>query len=140
MTAPTTHHVKSAVIKVDDATGSLTALTATSKSFGHESKVQTSDDTTISDRAESHTVGIIDNGTTTIAAPYSTTQFRAMAAVYGQAASVTIEQDWGGTATGTRKGTAETFESGFEMEWGVSDTVMLANEFTLSGAVTYADN
>lgn len=138
---PSTGHGKNAVVKLDDRTAALIAITSVVAESGFEYSTDTDGANVYGLRGEDHTIGLVENGTCGLSGPYGTTYFRQLAGVWhSTSATQTLELNPRGTVTGSRKHTAETIMTGVELSWDIGSTVGLSSEHKVTGVVTAADN
>lgn len=140
MTAPTTGHAKDTVVKVDDAAGSLTALTAYVNTAEHERETETDGATVKGTRAEDMAGGLAENGELGWEGPFSSTLCRHMAGIWMATAQQTVELDPIGTDTGRRKFTAESILTELSFKGDIGSTGSMSGTHKISGDLAYAAN
>jgi hypothetical protein len=133
---------ENAVIKLDNAAGTLVSLEDKIASGGISIEHETDDAINLSDTADDHTVGMKDPGEFTMEGVY--TQSRALLLMQAWRtpgdSTRTIEYNPEGAGTGDEKYTVESIMTGLSLESDESSTVMLSSTHKLTGDIAETDN
>ena len=132
---PTFRHGKSTVFKVDNSGGSLTDISNTLTDVGFPQSVDTAETSTFGSSAKSYVVGLTDS-TLSISGNFDATVDAHLAAVLGQAATLSFEYGPEGSTAGFVKYTGEAILTSYEKSGAIGDVVSYSAEFQVSGAIT----
>ena len=132
---PTFRHGKSTVFKVDNSGGTLTDISNTLTDVTFPQTVETAETTSFGSSAKSYIVGLTDS-TVSISGTYDATVDAHLAAILGQAASVTFEYGPEGSTSTYVKYSGEAYLTSYEKSGSVGDAVKFSAEFQVTGAVT----
>jgi hypothetical protein len=132
---PTFRHGKSTVFKVDNSGGSLTDISNTLTDVGFPQSVDTAETSTFGSSAKSYVVGLTDS-TLSISGNFDATVDAHLAAVLGQAATLSFEYGPEGSTVGFVKYTGEAILTSYEKSGAIGDVVSYSAEFQVSGAIT----
>ena len=132
---PTFRHGKSTVFKVDNAAGTLTDISNTLTDVGFPQSVDTAETSTFGSSAKSYVVGLTDS-TLSISGNFDATVDAHLAAVLGQAATLSFEYGPEGSTAGFVKYTGECILTSYEKSGAIGDVVSYSAEFQVSGAIT----
>jgi len=132
---PTFRHGKSTVFKVDNSSGTLTDISNTLTDVTFPQTVETAETTSFGSSAKSYIVGLTDS-TVSISGTYDATVDAHLAAILGQAASVTFEYGPEGSTSTYVKYSGEAYLTSYEKSGSVGDAVKFSAEFQVTGAVT----
>jgi hypothetical protein len=132
---PTFRHGKSTVFKVDNSGGTLTDISNTLTDVTFPQTVETAETTSFGSSAKSYIVGLTDS-TVSISGTYDATVDAHLAAILGQAASVSFEYGPEGSTSTYVKYSGEAYLTSYEKSGSVGDAVKFSAEFQVTGAVT----
>jgi len=132
---PTFRHGKSTVFKVDNSSGTLTDISNALTDVTFPQTVETAETTSFGSSAKSYIVGLTDS-TVSISGTYDATVDAHLAAILGQAASVTFEYGPEGSTSTYVKYSGEAYLTSYEKSGSVGDAVKFSAEFQVTGAVT----
>jgi hypothetical protein len=132
---PTFRHGKSTVFKVDNSGGSLTDISNTLTDVSFPQSVDTAETSTFGSSAKSYVVGLTDS-TLSISGNFDATVDAHLAAVLGQAASLSFEYGPEGSTAGYVKYTGEALMTSYEKSGAIGDVVSYSAEFQVTGAIT----
>ena len=132
---PTFRHGKSTVFKVDNNAGSLTDISNTLTDVSFPQSVDTAETSAFGSSAKSYIVGLTDS-TLSISGNFDATVDAHLAAVVGQAATLSFEYGPEGSTAGQVKYTGEAILTSYEKSGAVGDVVTYSAEFQVTGAVT----
>jgi len=132
---PTFRHGKSTVFKVDNSSGTLTDISNTLTDVTFPQTVETAETTSFGSSAKAYIVGLTDS-TVSISGTYDATVDAHLAAILGQAASVTFEYGPEGSTSTYVKYSGEAYLTSYEKSGSVGDAVKFSAEFQVTGAVT----
>tara|TARA_R100000329_G_scaffold51107_2_gene47192 strand:+ start:190 stop:600 length:411 start_codon:yes stop_codon:yes gene_type:complete len=128
-------HGKDSTFKLDNASGSLTDISAYVNSVDFPQTVDLAETTTLGDDNKEYIVGLKD-ATISIAGAWDSTADDILGAVVGQASSLSYEYSPEGTASGKVKYTGEAFITSYSTSSPVGDVVGFSADLQVSGAVT----
>ena len=128
-------HGKDSTFKLDNASGSLTDISAFVNSVDFPQTVDLAETTTLGDDNKEYIVGLKD-ATISIAGAWDSTADDILGAVVGQASSLSYEYSPEGTASGKIKYTGEAFITSYSTSSPVGDVVGFSADLQVSGAVT----
>ena len=132
---PTFRHGKSTVFKVDNSGGSLTDISNTLTDVSFPQSVDTAETSTFGSSAKSYVVGLTDS-TLSVSGNFDATVDAHLAAVLGQAASLSFEYGPEGSTAGYVKYTGEAYLTSYEKSGAIGDVVSYSAEFQVTGAIT----
>ena len=132
---PTFRHGKSTVFKVDNNAGSLTDISNTLTDVSFPQSVDTAETSAFGASAKSYIVGLTDS-TLSISGNFDATVDAHLAAVLGQAASLSFEYGPEGSTAGFVKYTGEALLTSYEKSGAIGDVVTYSAEFQVTGAIT----
>jgi hypothetical protein len=132
---PTFRHGKSTVFKVDNAAGTLTDISNTLTDVSFPQSVETAETTSFGSSAKTYIVGLSDS-TVSASGNFDATVDTHLAAVLGQAATLSFEYGPEGSTAGQVKYTGEAILTSYEKSGAVGDVVTYSAEFQVTGAVT----
>ena len=132
---PTFRHGKSTSFKVDNAAGTLTDISNSLTDVSFPQTVETAETTSFGSSAKTYIVGLTDS-TVSVSGNFDATVDAHLAAILGQAATVSIEYGPEGTTAGQVKYTAEAILTSYEKSGAVGDVVSYSAELQVTGAVT----
>jgi predicted secreted protein len=132
---PTFRHGKSTVFKVDNAAGSLTAISDTLTDVSFPQTVETAETTSFGSSAKTYIVGLSDS-TVSVSGNFDATVDAHLAGILGQAATVSFEYGPEGSTNGQVKYTGEAIMTSYEKSGAVGDVVTYSAEFQVTGVVT----
>ena len=132
---PTFRHGKSTVFKVDNNAGSLTDISNTLTDVSFPQSVDTAETSAFGSSAKSYVVGLTDS-TLSISGNFDATVDAHLAAVLGQAASLSFEYGPEGSTAGFVKYTGEALLTSYEKSGAIGDVVTYSAEFQVTGAIT----
>ena len=132
---PTFRHGKSTVFKVDNAAGSLTDISNTLTDVSFPQSVETAETTSFGSSAKTYIVGLSD-ATLSVSGNFDATVDAHLAAVVGQAATLSFEYGPEGSTAGQVKYTGEAILTSYEKSGAVGDVVTYSAELQITGAVT----
>jgi len=128
-------HGKSAVFKLDNASGSLVDYSAFLDDISFPRSIETAETTTFGSSAKSYITGLTD-ATVSLSGKFDATADSTIAAVVGQSATLTFEYGPEGSASGKVKYTGECIITSYEVGATVGDAVTASVELQVSGAIT----
>jgi len=132
-------HGKGAAFKIDNASGTLTALTAYLDSITENFSVDMAETTTMGAEAKTYVSGQSDSSFS-ISGKWDSTALTGpdviLQALIGMETTSTFEIGPEGTAAGKVKYTGECFLTGYSVSVPVGDVVSFTADFQVSGAVT----
>jgi hypothetical protein len=132
---PTFRHGKSTSFKVDNAAGSLTAISDTLTDVSFPQTVETAETTSFGSNAKTYIVGLSDS-TVSVSGNFDATVDTHLEAVLGQAATLSFEYGPEGSTNGQVKYTGECIMTSYEKSGAVGDVVTYSAEFQVTGSVT----
>jgi predicted secreted protein len=132
---PTFRHGKSTVFKVDNAAGTLTDISNTLTDVSFPQSVETAETTSFGSSAKTYIVGLSDS-TISVSGNFDATVDAHLAAILGQAATVSFEYGPEGSTAGQVKYTGEAILTSYEKSGAVGDVVTYSTELQVTGAVT----
>jgi predicted secreted protein len=132
---PTFRHGKSTVFKVDNAAGTLTDISNTLTDVSFPQSVETAETTSFGSSAKTYIVGLSDS-TVSVSGNFDATVDAHLAAILGQAATVSFEYGPEGSTAGQVKYTGEAILTSYEKSGAVGDVVTYSTELQVTGAVT----
>jgi hypothetical protein len=132
---PTFRHGKSTVFKVDNAAGTLTNISDTLTDVSFPQTIETAETTSFGSNAKTYIVGLSDSSLS-VSGNFDATVDAHLAAVVGQAATLSFEYGPEGSANGSVKYTGECIMTSYEKSGAVGDVVTYSAEFQVTGAVT----
>jgi hypothetical protein len=132
---PTFRHGKSTVFKVDNAAGTLTDISNTLTDVSFPQTVETAETTSFGSSAKTYIVGLSDS-TVSASGNFDATVDTHLAAVLGQAATLSFEYGPEGSTSGQVRYTGEAILTSYEKSGAVGDVVTYSAEFQVTGAVT----
>ena len=133
-------HGKNTVVQVDNAAGTLTAITAYTNESSWPQEIDATETTVFGQGNKTYIVGLADSkfscgGLLDPALDTIMTAVRA-ALISGSVVTSTVEYSPAGTASGSPKYTAEGILTSYEVSSGVGDADELKAEYQITGAVT----
>jgi hypothetical protein len=132
---PTFRHGKSTVFKVDNAAGSLTDISDTLTDVSFPQTIETAETTSFGSNAKTYIVGLSDS-TLSISGNFDATVDAHLAAIVGQAATLSFEYGPEGSTSPNVKYTGECIMTSYEKSGAVGDVVTYSAEFQVTGAIT----
>lgn len=132
---PTFRHGKSTVFKVDNAAGSLIDISNTLTDVSFPRSVDTAETSVFGDSAKTYIVGLSD-ATVSVSGNYDATVDALLAAVLGQAATLSFEYGPEGSTSTFIKYSGECILTSYEKSGAIGDVVTYSAEFQVTGAVT----
>jgi len=132
---PTFRHGKSTVFKVDNSGGTLTDISNTLTDVSFPQTIETAETTSFGSSAKTYIVGLTDS-TVSASGNFDATVDSHLAAVLGQAATLSFEYGPEGSTNGQVKYTGECIMTSYEKSGAVGDVVTYSAEFQVTGAVT----
>ena len=132
---PTFRHGKSTVFKVDNAGGSLTDISTTLTDVSFPQTIETAETTSFGSSAKTYIVGLSDS-TVSVSGNFDATVDAHLAAIAGQAATVSFEYGPEGSTSTYIKYSGEAILTSYEKSGAVGDVVTYSAEFQVTGAVT----
>jgi len=132
---PTFRHGKSTVFKVDNSGGTLTDISNTLTDVSFPQTVETAETTSFGSSAKTYIVGLTDS-TISVSGNFDATVDAHLAAILGQAATVSFEYGPEGSTAGQVKYTGEAILTSYEKSGAVGDVVTYSTELQITGAVT----
>lgn len=132
---PTFVHGKSAVFKLDNSGGTLTTISDVIQDVSFPRSIETAETTAFGASAKSYIVGLTD-ATISVSGKYDATVDAHLAAIAGQAATVSFEYGPAGSATSSVKYTGECIVTSYEVGATVGDAVTFSLDLQVTGAVT----
>lgn len=133
-------HGKNAVVKLDNSSGTLTALTSISNEISYSQSIETADTSVFGTNAKTYITGQND-ATVSLSGLFDATSAGVIEAtidalIDGTNASATLEFGPEGSGAGSRKYTMETIVTSYDISAPVGDVVSLSVEFQRTGATT----
>lgn len=130
-------HGKSAVFKVDNASNTLTDLSAFLNDIGFPRDIEAAETTTfgVAGSAKTYIVGLTD-ASISISGLFDATADAALAGVVGFATLLDFEYGPAGSGSGSVKYTGTCLLTSYEVSASVGDTVSASADFQVSGAIT----
>lgn len=128
-------HGKSADFRLDNSGGSLTDLSSYLDNVSFPQPVETAETTTFGSSSKSYIVGLKDS-TISVSGKWDATPDAQIAAVLGQAASLSFQYGPAGSGTGNIKYTGECYITSYDVTAPVGDVVTFSLELQVTGAVT----
>jgi hypothetical protein len=128
-------HGKSAAFKLDNSSGSLVDYSAYLEEVSMPRSIETAETTTFGSSAKSYITGLSD-ATISISGKFDASADATLAAVLGQAASLTFEYGPAGSASGAIKYSGECIMTSYEIGATVGDAVTASVELQVTGAIT----
>jgi hypothetical protein len=132
---PTFRHGKSTSFKVDNAAGTLTDISNTLTDVSFPQTIETAETTSFGSSAKTYIVGLSDS-TVSVSGNFDATVDAHLAAIAGQAATVSFEYGPEGTTATQVKYSGEAILTSYEKSGAVGDVVTYSAEFQVTGAVT----
>ena len=132
---PTFRHGKSTVFKVDNAAGTLTDISNTLTDVSFPQSVETAETTSFGSSAKTYIVGLTDS-TISVSGNWDATVDAHLAAILGQAATVSFEYGPEGSTSTNIKYTGEAIVTSYEKSGAIGDVVSYSAELQVTGAVT----
>jgi len=128
-------HGKSAVFKLDNASGSLVDYSSYLEDISFPRSVETAETTTFGSSAKSYITGLTD-ATISLSGKFDATADSTIAAVVGQSATLSFEYGPAGSTGGNVKYLGECILTSYEVGATVGDAVTASVELQVSGAIT----
>ena len=128
-------HGKSAAFKLDNAAGSLVDYSAYLEEVSMPRSIETAETTTFGSNAKSYITGLSD-ATISISGKFDVAADATLAAVLGQAATLSFEYGPAGSASGAVKYSGECIMTSYEIGATVGDAVTASVELQVTGAIT----
>jgi len=130
-------HGKSAVFKLDNASGSLVDYSTYLDDIGFPRDVETAETTTfgVAGSAKTYITGLSD-ATISVSGKFDATADATLSAVVGQAATLTFEYGPEGSSSGKVKYTGECILTSYEVSASVGDVVTASLDFQVTGQIT----
>tara|TARA_R100001440_G_scaffold70521_1_gene92969 strand:- start:5040 stop:5450 length:411 start_codon:yes stop_codon:yes gene_type:complete len=128
-------HGKDSVFKLDNASGSLTDISAFINSIDFPETADVAETTTLGAGSKTYIVGLKDS-TISVAGLWDATADAIFGAVVGQSATLSYEYSPEGTGSGKIKYTGEAILTSYAQNSPVGDVVSYSADFQVSGAVT----
>ena len=132
---PTFRHGKSTVFKVDNSGGTLTDISNTLTDVSFPQSVDTAETSAFGSSAKSYVVGLTDS-TISVSGNWDATVDAHLAAILGQAASVSFEYGPEGSTSTYVKYSGECYLTSYEKSGAIGYVVTYSAEFQVTGAVT----
>ena len=132
---PTFRHGKSTVFKVDNAAGTLTDISNTLTDVSFPQSVETAETTSFGSSAKTYIVGLTDS-TISVSGNWDATVDAHLAAILGQAATVSFEYGPEGSTSTFIKYSGEAIVTSYEKSGAIGDVVSYSAELQVTGAVT----
>ena len=132
---PTFRHGKSTVFKVDNAAGTLTDISNTLTDVSFPQTVETAETTSFGSSAKTYIVGLTDS-TISVSGNWDATVDAHLAAILGQAATVSFEYGPEGSTSTYIKYSGEAIVTSYEKSGAIGDVVSYSAELQVTGAVT----
>lgn len=133
-------HGKASVVQVDNAAGTLTAITAYTNDASWPQEIDATETTVFGTGVKTFIVGLAESKFSLggLLDPTVDTLFTAVRAalIAGTVATSTVEYSPAGTGTGNPKYTAEAILTSYEVSAGVGDANEWKAEYQITGAVT----
>ena len=128
-------HGKDSVFKLDNASGSLTDISAFVNNVDFPETADVSETTTLGADNKTYIAGLKD-ATISLAGLWDATADAIFGAVVGQSATLSYEYSPEGTASGKIKYTGEAILTSYSISSPVGDAVGYSADLQVSGAVT----
>ncbi|BAQ84729.1 Phage minor tail protein 2 [uncultured Mediterranean phage uvMED] len=128
-------HGKSSVFKLDNASGSLTDISAFVNNVDFPETADVAETSVLGASNKTYIVGLKD-ATISLSGLFDATADAIFGAVVGQTATLSFEYSPEGTATGKIKYTGECILTNYAMSSPVGDVVAYSADLQVSGAVT----
>tara|TARA_R100001460_G_scaffold24786_1_gene49772 strand:+ start:10060 stop:10470 length:411 start_codon:yes stop_codon:yes gene_type:complete len=128
-------HGKDSVFKLDNASGSLTDISAFVNSVDFPETADVAETSVLGASSKSYIVGLKDS-TIAIAGLWDSTVDGILGAVVGQSATLSYEYSPEGTSSGKIKYTGEAILTSYSQSSPVGDVVSYSADFQVSGDVT----
>jgi hypothetical protein len=128
-------HGKSADFRLDNSGGTLTDLSAYLDNVSFPQPIETAETTTFGSSSKSYIVGLKDSSIS-LSGKWDSTPDAHLAAVLGQAASLSFQYGPAGTTVGNIKYTGECYVTSYDVSAPVGDVVTFSLELQVTGAVT----
>ena len=128
-------HGKSAVFKLDNSSGSLVDNSSYLEDISFPRSVETAETTTFGSTAKSYITGLTD-ATVSLSGKFDATADGTLAAVVGQAATLSFEYGPAGSTATFIKYTGEAIVTSYEVSATVGDVVTASVELQVTGAIT----
>ena len=128
-------HGKSSVFKLDNASGSLTDISAFVNNVDFPETADVAETSVLGASNKTYIVGLKD-ATISLSGLFDATADAIFGAVVGQTATLTFEYSPEGTASGKIKYTGECILTNYAMSSPVGDVVAYSADLQVSGAVT----
>ena len=132
---PTFRHGKSTVFKVDNSGGTLTDISNTLTDVSFPQTIETAETTSFGSSAKTYIVGLSDSSLS-VSGNFDATVDAHLAAVVGQAATLSFEYGPEGSTAGFVKYTGEALLTSYEKSGAIGDVVSYSAEFQVTGAIT----
>ena len=130
-------HGKSSVFKLDNASGSLTDISAFVNNVDFPETADVAETSVLGASNKTYIVGLKD-ATISLSGLFDATADAIFGAVVGQTATLSFEYSPEGTASGKIKYTGECILTNYAMSSPVGDVVAYSADLQVSGAVTRA--
>ena len=128
-------HGKSAVFKLDNSSGSLVDYSSYLEDISFPRSVETAETTTFGSSAKSYITGLTD-ATISLSGKFDATADGTLAAVVGQAATLSFEYGPAGSTATYIKYSGEAIVTSYEVSATVGDVVTASVELQVTGAIT----
>ena len=128
-------HGKSAAFKLDNAAGSLVDYSAYLEEVSMPRSIETAETTTFGSSAKSYITGLSDE-TISISGKFDSAADATLAAVLGQAATLSFEYGPAGSTAGLIKYSGECIMTSYEIGASVGDAVTASVELQVTGVIT----
>ena len=128
-------HGKSSVFKLDNASGSLTDISAFVNNVDFPETADVAETSVLGASNKTYIVGLKD-ATISLSGLFDATSDAIFGAVVGQTATLSFEYSPEGTASGKIKYTGECILTNYAMSSPVGDVVAYSADLQVSGAVT----
>jgi len=128
-------HGKSAVFKLDNSSGSLVDYSAYLEEVSMPRSIETAETTTFGSSAKSYITGLSD-ATISISGKFDSAADATLAAVLGQAATLSFEYGPAGSTAGLIKYSGECIMTSYEIGASVGDAVTASVELQVTGTIT----
>ena len=128
-------HGKSADFRLDNSGGSLTDISSYLDNVSFPQPIETAETTTFGSSSKSYIVGLKDSSIS-VSGKWDPTVDAHIAAVLGQAASLSFQYGPAGTTVSNIKYTGECYVTSYDVSAPVGDVVTFSLELQVTGAVT----
>jgi len=128
-------HGKSAAFKLDNSSGSLVDYSAYLEEVSMPRSIETAETTTFGSSAKSYITGFSD-ATISISGKFDSAADATLAAVLGQAATLSFEYGPAGSTAGLIKYSGECIMTSYEIGASVGDAVTASVELQVTGTIT----